>query len=68
MDDSQIEELLDDAQDLFERRGTAFEQGLNVDDATLLQLRKACRLLDAAEFLQEQNGTTQSSWKPPSLR
>jgi len=56
MDDSDIEELLDEAQTLFERPGIAFEDGLDVDDSTLLQLRKACRLIDAAQFLREQDG------------
>jgi len=56
MDDSSIEDALDEAQTLFERPGDGFEQGLDVDDPTLLQLRKACRLIDAANFLQEQDG------------
>lgn len=56
MDDSHIEDVLEEAQTLFERPGTDFEDGLNVDDPTLLQLRKACRVIDAANFLQKQNG------------
>jgi hypothetical protein len=56
MDDSSIEDVLDEAQTLFERPGDGFEEGLDVDDPTLLQLRKACRLIDAANFLQEQDG------------
>lgn len=56
MDNSEIEEALDEAQTLFERPGTGFEKGLEVDDPGLLQLRKACRLIDAANFLQEQDG------------
>jgi hypothetical protein len=56
MEVSSIEQLLDDATKLFERRGKDFEEGLDVDDPTLLQLRKACRLLDAATFLQNEDG------------
>lgn len=56
MDDSNIEALLDEAQSLFERPGDQFEDGLDVDDPALLQFRKACRLLDAAGFLQERDG------------
>jgi hypothetical protein len=56
MDNSDIEDLLDEAQTLFESSGTEFEEGLNVDDPTLLQLRKACRLIDAAQFLEQEDG------------
>lgn len=56
MENSNIEDLLDDAQTLFERPGETFEEGIDVDDPTLLQLRKACRLIDAANFLQAQDG------------
>lgn len=56
MENSVIERLLDEAQTLFERPGENFEEGLDVDDPGLLQLRKACRLIDAASFLQEQDG------------
>lgn len=56
MDNSEIDELLDEAQTLFERSETEVEAGLDVDDTTLLQLRKACRLLDAAQFLAQQDG------------
>lgn len=56
MENSEIESLLDEAQTLFEQRATNPEDGLNVDDSTLLQLRKACRLLDAAAFLMEEDG------------
>lgn len=56
MDDSEVEDLLDEVQTLFERSGTGFEEGLDIDDTTLLQLRKACRLVDAANFLKEQDG------------
>jgi len=56
MDNSRVEDLLDEAHNLFEQPGDSFEEGLNVDDNTLLQLRKACRMIDAAKFLQEQDG------------
>lgn len=56
MENSNIENLLDEAQTLFKRPGENFEEGLDVDDATLLQLRKACRLIDAATFLQKLDG------------
>lgn len=56
MENSDVAELLDAAQTSFERRGEQFEDGLNVDEPTLIQLRKACRLLDAAGFLREQDG------------
>lgn len=56
MENSSVEELLDEAQDLFDRPGNRFEDGLDVDDPALLQLRKACRLIDAAQFLQKEDG------------
>ena len=39
----------------FDRQPTEIESGLDVDDAALLQLRKACRLLSGAEALHEAN-------------
>jgi hypothetical protein len=56
MDDSDIEDRLDEATSLFERPGNEFEEGLDVGDSPLLQLRKACRLIDAAQFLQAKDG------------
>jgi hypothetical protein len=56
MDDSYVEEALTDAQRAFEREPVHKESGLDTDDDALLQLRKACRLLDAAHFLRTQNG------------
>ncbi|MXR40062.1 hypothetical protein GRX01_01635 [Halobaculum sp. WSA2] len=41
---------------MFERPGNQFEEGLDVDDPTLLQLKKACRMIDAAQFLQQEDG------------
>jgi len=56
MDDSRIEDTLDEVSREF-RKGTRNpETGLDVDDPTLLQLRKSCRLLDAVQSLQKQNG------------
>lgn len=56
MEDSDIADVLDDVQTLFERPGDNFEKGLDVDVPTRLQLRKACRLINAAQFLQEEDG------------
>jgi len=56
MDNSNVEQLLDEATDLFERPGKNFEEGLDVDDPVMLQLRKACRLIDAATFLLDEDG------------
>jgi len=55
MSSTRIEQLVDDAQAAFDRRPTAIEAGLDVDDAALLQLRKACRLLAGAEELRDAN-------------
>jgi hypothetical protein len=56
VDNSDVEDLLDEARTLFEVSGTGFEEGLDVDDPSLLQLRKACRLIDAAQFLEQEDG------------
>lgn len=40
----------------FRRAPTTPQTGLDVDDPALLQLRKACRLVGAAEFLDAENG------------
>lgn len=56
MEDSGIEDTLDEAIEAFRRSPTVPEDGLSVDDPALLQLRKACRLLDAAEFLEGEDG------------
>lgn len=56
MENSEVTERLDEARTAFESpRGTA-EIGLDVDDAALRQLRKACRSIDAATFLVEHDG------------
>ncbi len=56
MENSHVAELLDDALTLFERPRGTVEAGLNVDEAALLQLRKACRLIEAATFLRDYDG------------
>ena len=45
MSSTQIEALLEEVQAAFDQRPTDIEDGLDVSDAALLQLRKACRLL-----------------------
>lgn len=57
MDDSYVDDALSGAEDCF--RGTAggtVESGLDVDDGALVQLRKGCRLLEAARTLRARNG------------
>jgi hypothetical protein len=49
MSSTRIETLIDEVQAAFDRRPTDIEAGLDVEDAALLQLRKACRLLAGAE-------------------
>lgn len=56
MDNSHIEDKLDEVQELFDRRPEEVETGLDVDDNSMLQLRKGCRLLEAARHLIEENG------------
>lgn len=53
MSSTRIEQLIDEAQAAFDRRPADIETGLNVTDASLLQLRKACRLLDGAATLRD---------------
>ncbi|SER36421.1 hypothetical protein [Natrinema salaciae] len=53
MSSTRIEQLIDDVQAAFDRRPTAIEPGLDVEDAALLQLRKACRLLAGAGTLRD---------------
>lgn len=54
MSSTRIEELLTEAQAAFDRYPTDIESGLDVSDAAILQLRKACRLLAGADVLHEQ--------------
>lgn len=57
MDSSYVEEALTDAELAFrDTRGHTAEDGLSVTDAALVQLRKACRLLEAARTLRQRNG------------
>lgn len=56
MENSHIDDTLDTVLETFRHTPTTPETGLDVDDPGLLQLRKACRLLDAAEFLEAENG------------
>ena len=54
MSSTRIDQLIDEAHAAFDRRPTKIELGLDVEDAALLQLRKACRLLAGAETLREE--------------
>jgi len=56
VENSDVEDCLDEARRLFEGRPTGVETGLDVDGAELVQLRKACRLIDAARRLRAANG------------
>lgn len=51
MSSTRIETLIENVQRAFDSPPAAIEDGLDVDDAALLQLRKACRLLAGAEQL-----------------
>lgn len=51
MSSTRIESLLEEVQAAFDQRPTDIEEGLEVSDAALLQLRKACRLLTGAANL-----------------
>lgn len=46
-----VEPLLTEAEEAFRRSGQRREEGLDVSDAGLVQLRKACRSLSGAEQL-----------------
>lgn len=57
MDDSYVDEALTAAETAFQTtRGQTAETALDVSDAALVQLRKACRILEAARTLRSQNG------------
>lgn len=56
MDNSEIEDTLDRALTAFEEEPVELEEGLDVENPALLQMRKACRLLTAADFLTSRNG------------
>lgn len=51
MSSTRIAQLIDDVQAAFDRQPREIESGLAVEDAALLQLRKACRLLAGGETL-----------------
>ncbi|WP_121823012.1 hypothetical protein [Halostella salina] len=53
MSSTRIEQLVAEAQATFDRHPTEIEPDLDVNDAAILQLRKACRLLDGAETLRD---------------
>lgn len=53
MSSTRIDQLIDEVQAAFDRRPGDIESGLDVEDAALLQLRKACRLLAGAETLRD---------------
>ncbi|WP_226040374.1 hypothetical protein [Natrinema sp. DC36] len=57
MTSKDLEAALGDAEDAFQRKPQNPEVGLeHVSDPAVLQLRKSCRLLDAAGFLLDRNG------------
>jgi HEPN domain-containing protein len=57
MDDSYVDESLSAAERAFrDTRGQTVETGLDTEDEATVQLRKACRLLTAAQTLDRQNG------------
>ncbi|MFP3871254.1 MAG: hypothetical protein ACLFVL_00025 [Candidatus Aenigmatarchaeota archaeon] len=56
MDDSKIDRLLERTIAEFRSGGGKVEEGLDVDDPSLLQLRKSCRLLKAVNTMKEENG------------
>jgi len=51
MSSTTIESLIDDVQRAFDEPPEHIETGLDVEDAALLQLRKACRLLAGSDHL-----------------
>lgn len=56
MENSDAEDRLEEARRLFDRKPTGVESGLDVDDPALLQLRKACRLIEAGDHLNAADG------------
>jgi hypothetical protein len=51
MENNSVVTALEVAEQSFERAPETIEEGLNVEDAELVQLRRACRLLAAASYL-----------------
>lgn len=57
MDHSDVEDALETAEAAFrDSRDQRVETGLDIADESLVQLRKACRLLAAARTLRRENG------------
>lgn len=56
MDNSSIEDNLDEVLVEFRQGSGEPETGLDVENSALLQLRKSCRMLEAVQSLQRQNG------------
>jgi hypothetical protein len=57
MDGSYVEDALEAAENAFQdTRGQTSETDLDISDEAVVQLRKACRLLEASRTLREQNG------------
>lgn len=57
MDNSEVDDALSEAETAFrETRSQQTERDLDVSNGTLVQLRKACRILEAARTLRSQNG------------
>jgi len=54
MSSARIDQLVEEVQAAFDRGPVDVESGLDTDDAALLQLRKACRLLAGAATLQDE--------------
>lgn len=54
MESNELRSLMQRAEQVFEREAREVEDHLDVSSAALLQLRKACRLLQAAEELHTQ--------------
>lgn len=52
MENDDVRDALAAAERSFERSPETIEEGLDVDDAELVQLRRACRLLAAASLLR----------------
>lgn len=58
MSSTEIESLIEAVQASFDAPPSDVEEGLRVEDAALLQLRKACRLLTGAETLLDEGHYT----------
>lgn len=58
MSSTRIAELIAETKAAFDRPPTDIEAGLDTDSASLVQLRKACRLLSGADMLREQSHYT----------